>query len=326
MLDTSGSTGNPKGAVITHANLAAFVSWALPAFNLGPNDRLLSHAPLQFDLSFFDIFASAAGSATFNVSTAVAFVASAAGAKVLKSGSAAYNSSCGSLDVLRALEIPMPEDEAMLADMVCEFGIGFIPASRYTVLLRRMAAIVLPLAFRDVAGFVNTVGPLLCPYQVSVQMIGVSRFEHLDVFSDAVIRLACAKTLLVQAEIGMDELCSIGDNHCRLIDGGVQSFTLSAERLGFSGGAASQLAGGDVTLNAVILREILTGRRKGAARDTVVLNSGALLFVAGITPSIEAGIQRCAEAIDDGKAFGQLERLIEWGRKARGRHASVPAH
>lgn len=63
ILYTSGSTGNPKGAVITHANLAAFVSWVLPAFNLGPNDRLLSHAPLQFDLSFFDIFASAAASA-----------------------------------------------------------------------------------------------------------------------------------------------------------------------------------------------------------------------------------------------------------------------
>lgn len=63
ILYTSGSTGNPKGAVITHANLAAFVSWALPAFNLGPNDRLLSHAPLQFDLSFFDIFASSAASA-----------------------------------------------------------------------------------------------------------------------------------------------------------------------------------------------------------------------------------------------------------------------
>lgn len=63
ILYTSGSTGNPKGAVITHGNLAAFVSWALPAFNLGPNDRLLSHAPLQFDLSFFDIFASAAASA-----------------------------------------------------------------------------------------------------------------------------------------------------------------------------------------------------------------------------------------------------------------------
>lgn len=272
-----------------------------------------------------NIVGTGGGIATFNVSTAAALVASAAGAKVLKSGSAAYNSKCGSLDVLRALEVPMPEDEAMLADMVCEFGIGFIPASRYTVLLRRIATMVLPVAFRDVAGFVNTVGPLLCPYQVSAQMIGVSRPEYLDIFSDVVMQLPCGKTLLVQAEIGMDELCSIGDNHLRLINGGVQSFTLSAGRMGFSGGAASQLAGGDVTLNAAILREILAGRRKGAARDTVVLNSGALLFVAGITPSIAAGIQRCAEAINDGKALGQLERLIEWERKARGRQASVLA-
>jgi anthranilate phosphoribosyltransferase len=255
----------------------------------------------------------------------VLVVASAAGAKVLKSGSTAYSSKCGSLDVLRALKVRMPEDEAILTNMVRELGIGFIPGSHYTVLLRRMAAMVLPLAFRDVAGFVNTVGPLLCPYQVSAQLIGASRFEHLDVFGDAVTRLMCPKTLLVQADIGMDEFCSIGTNHCRLIDGGVQSFTLSAEHVGFAGGTATNLVGGDVTENTAIFLEILMGRRKGVARDTVVLNSGALLFVAGITPSIETGVQRSADAIDEGKALGQLERVIDWRRKVLDRQASLSA-
>ena len=270
-----------------------------------------------------NIVGTGGGMTTFNISTAAAFVASAAGAKVLKSGSTAYSSQCGSLDVLRALEVPIPEDEAILADMVRELGIGFISASHYAVLLRRLAAMVLPLAFRDVAGFVNTVGPLLCPYQVSAQMIGVSRIEYLDVFADAVMRLMRAKTLLVRADIGMDELCSLGVNHCRLIEGNMRSFVLSGESLGFAGGSPTHLAGGDAAQNAAILREVLAGRRPGVARDTVILNSGALLFIAGITADIKTGIQRAADAIDAGKALGQLERVINWGRKGLGRGASV---
>jgi anthranilate phosphoribosyltransferase len=270
-----------------------------------------------------NIVGTGGGMTTFNISTAAAFVASAAGAKVLKSGSTAYSSQCGSLDVLRALEVPVPEDEAMLAAMVRELGIGFISASHYPVLLRRLAAMSLPLAFRDIAGFVNTVGPLLCPYQVSAQMIGVSRFEFLDVFADAVMRLMRTKTLLVRAGIGMDELCSFGANHCRLIDGSVRSFMLSAEGLGFAGGSPAQLAGGDVANNAAILREVLAGSRQGAARDTVVLNSAALLFIAGVTPDIKTGIRRAADAIDGGRALGQLERVIDWGREVVGPRASV---
>lgn len=271
-----------------------------------------------------NIVGTGGGLSTFNISTAAAFVAAAAGARVLKSGSAAYSSQCGSLEVLRALKVPVPANAAMLAAMVGELGIGFIPASHYAPLLRRMAASILPLEWRDVAGFVNTVGPLLCPYRVAAQVIGVSRLEYLDVFTDAMTRLALPKTLLVHAHSGMDELSSIAANHARLIDGGVRSLSLSAEHLGFAPGAGSDLAGGDVAENAAILRAVLAGRRKGAARDTVVLNSGALVFVAGVTPSFEMGIQRSSDAIDDGRALAQLERVVAWGRKPPCR-ASVSA-
>ena len=273
-----------------------------------------------------NIVGTGGGIATFNISTAAALVASAAGATVLKSGSRAYSSQCGSLDVLRALEVPMPEDAAILADMVRELRIGFIPASHYSGLLRRMAAMVLPLTFRDIAGFINTVGPLLCPYQVSAQVIGVSKFEHLDVFADAVMRLPHPKTLLVQAAIGMDEFSSIGANHCRLIDGDdIQSFTLVAEQLGFAASNLNHLAGGAVRENTAILREVIGGRRTGVARDTVVLNSAALLFIGDITPSIEAGIQRSIDAIDSGKALWQLEHVIAWGCSVAGRRTAVSA-
>ena len=270
---------------------------------------------LQGSEGAVNIVGTGGGIRTFNISTASAIVASAAGAKVLKSGSTAYNSQCGSLDVLRALEVPMVNDQAELSDMVEELGIGFIPSSHYSKIIQRLAAIVVPLVFRDIAGFINKVGPLLCPYQVSAQVIGVSQPEYLSIFSGVVSQLQCAKTLLVQAEIGLDEFSSIGVNHCRLIDEKIKYFSFSNTAEPVSKQRITQLEGGDILKNTVILREILSGKRKGEARDTVVLNSAAVLYMAGITPTIEAGIKRAGDVIDQGKAIYQLESIISWGRE-----------
>lgn len=301
---------------LSSSNIANFVSFVR---------RVSPLKLLRGSEGAINIVGTGGGISTFNISTATALVASAAGVKVLKSGSAAYSSKCGSLDVLRALKVPMPEDEDTLAEMFNEFGIGFIPVSHYSILLRRMATMVVPLAFRDIAGFVNIVGPLICPYQVSAQMIGVSRHEYLDIFEKVTKQLKSPKTLLVRSDVGMDELCSIGVNHCRYVDSGDQSrsFTLPAKDYGFDVGNLSDLAGGNVMENSALLREVISGKRKGAARDTVILNSGALLYVAGTAPSISAGVERAQQVIDDGKALEQLERIVNWGQKTLGRQVSL---
>ena len=262
---------------------------------------------------------------TFNISTAAAFVASAAGAKVLKSGSAAYSSQCGSLDVLDALAVPMPTSESQLTDMVGKFGLGFIPASHYGLLLKQLIVKALPLPFRDIAGFVNTIGPLLCPYQVSGQLIGVGRLEHMEVFSEVFARRKPPKTLLVHADCGMDEFCSIGVNYSRLISEDMQRFSISSRDFGFGGGSLANLSGGTIPENAKILREVLAGQRHGEPRDTVVLNSAALLFLAGVALSIEDGIRLAALTIDDGKAIRQLDRIVEWGSRLASNKRPVAA-
>ena len=272
-------------------------------------------APLAGGEDAVNICGTGGGLATFNISTAAAFLASAAGARVLKSGSSAYSSRCGSLDVLRALRVPTPDDPALLAEMLATLGIGFVPASHYTPLLRRMAGMVVPLAFRDLAGFINTIGPLLCPYWVSAQLVGVGRAGHLDVVEEALRRLGCSKTLLVHAEIGLDELVSLGANDCRLIDGDIRRFTLHPHQFQFAGGALGELAGGTVDDNAAILRAVLAGGRRGAARDTVLLNSGVLLYLGGLCPNIERGVARAAEVLDQGEGLAQLERVVAWGQR-----------
>lgn len=257
---------------------------------------------------------------TFNISTAAAFVASAAGAKVLKSGSAAYSSQCGSLDVLQALGVPMPESEAQMAEMVGEFNLGLIPPSHYGPLLKQLFIKALPIAFRDIAGFVNTIGPLLCPYQVSGRLVGVGQPQYLDVFSTFYAQHQQQNTLLVYADCGMDEFCSIGINHYRLVDAGIQRWELSTRKLGFGHGELGELAGGAPLENAAILRSILSNQRLGEARNTVVLNSAALLFLANKAASIEAGIQLAETAITEGAALNQLNRLVDWGSRLKSKN------
>jgi anthranilate phosphoribosyltransferase len=253
------------------------------------------------------------GISTFNISTAAAFVASAAGAKVLKSGTSAYSSQCGSLDVLDALGVPLPTYESQLVEMVDKFGLGFIPTSHYGLLLKHLIVKALPLSFRDIAGFINTIGPLLCPYEVSAQLMGVGYLEHMEVFCKVFAKHKPTKTLLVHADCGMDEFCSIGLNSCRLIGEDSQRFSVSSRSFGFGSGLLADLAGGTINENAQILREVLSGQRQGVDRDTVVLNSAAVLFLSGVSPSIEDGVRLSALTIDEGKAIQQLDRIVEWG-------------
>jgi anthranilate phosphoribosyltransferase len=277
--------------------------------------------PLKGAEGSVNIVGTGGGSvSTFNISTAAAFVASAAGAKVLKSGSMAYSSQCGSLDVLSALGVPMQLSESQLSDMIGEFGLGFIPASHYSPLLKQLVIKALPIPFRDIAGFINLIGPLLCPYHVSGQLIGIGHLDHFDVFRYVLTQSigVSQKTLLVHAESGMDELCSIGKNLCHLISADNQRFTLSSTDLGFRGDHLVNLAGGSVSENVTILRDVLSGGRRDEARDTVILNSAALLFLAGISSSIHDGIQLAGLTIDKGNAISQLERVVEWGSQLDG--------
>ncbi len=119
-----------------------------------------------------NIVGTGGGIATFNISTTSAFIASAAGAKVLKSGSYRYNSQSGSLDVLTALGLNIHLNLQALEKMLAETGIGFINPNMYSPLLRRLAIAILPLELKDIGGFINTIGPLICPVHVKGQIRG----------------------------------------------------------------------------------------------------------------------------------------------------------
>jgi anthranilate phosphoribosyltransferase len=266
-----------------------------------------------------NIVGTGGGRPTFNISTAAALVAAAAGATVVKSGSRAYTSESGSIDVLCALRIPLPGDPGELAAMVRDTGIGFASEAHGSPVLRRLAASIHPLPWRDVAGFVNTIGPLLSPYAAAGQVIGVARGAHFAAIALAARRLGARRTLLVHCSLGLDELCSFAPNRAEWID--VDSGPELAS--GPAGaGELGDLAGGDPARNAEIVTDILHGRLRGAARDTVVLNAGAALVVAGAAVTIADGASRAGDAIDSGAARACLARVAAWRAAAPRAEAS----
>jgi anthranilate phosphoribosyltransferase len=206
----------------------------------------------------------------------------------------------------------MPRDGTELEQMLLATGLGFVPESHAAPVLRRIAASVYPLALRDVGGFVNTIGPLLCPYRVSGQVIGVSRRDDFDVLAEAILALDLRRTLLVRSTSGMDELCSVTTNRAEWIDGHRLSIDIATEDLGFVRGTWQDLAGADAAHNAEALRGIIGGTRVGPSRDTVVLNAGAALLVAGVASSIADGVRRAARAIESGQALSKLNLITAW--------------
>ena len=278
---------------------------------VGYMDRTFPRRQLADSTNTVNIVGTGGGIETFNISTTAAFVASAAGAVVLKSGSYSYNSRSGSLDVLSALGISPTRDPHALEDMLDAIGLAFVSPDSYAPLLKRMAISILPLPFKQIGKFINTIGPMLCPYITTGQVTGVARKEHLSVLAGAMCRLERTNSVVVHAEIGMDEFSSIGNNHYIVVgkDGDMRHHACSGTGLGFQNAELKALEGGSPQTNARLLNEILCGELSGAARDTVLLNSAAMLHVAGVVSSFESGIELAKDALKSGLAKEKL-RLV----------------
>jgi anthranilate phosphoribosyltransferase len=275
--------------------------------------------PLAGARQAVNIVGTGGGVATFNISTAAALVARAAGAVVLKSGSRAFSSESGALNVLHELGIATPREASGLELMIQELGISFVSEAHSAPVLRRLVANVQPLSWRDIGGFVNTVGPLLLPYDCAGQLVGVARHDQFDTLAEAVRALATRPTLLVHSYVGMDELCSFADNRAAWVHEQPVSLTVPLEKLRFGRGELHDLAGGPPAQSAARIRGVLSGRVHGAARETVALNAGVLLLVAEIASSIEDGVERARSSIEDGSAARILERVQRWSQS----HAPV---
>ncbi len=244
---------------------------------------------------------------TFNISTAAAIVVAGAGAQVVKHGNRSVSSHCGSADVLEALGVKIDAPPAVVQRAVDEAGIGFCfaptfhPATRHAAEARKLLGV--PTAF-------NLLGPLTNPGRVRFQVVGVARPELTELIARALQQLGAARAWVVHGADGLDELSTTGYTKVSECHGQVvRTFYLHPSEVGLPKATPADLRGGDATHNASLIRAVLAGET-GPARDVVLLNAGAALFICGHAAGLKQGIALAAAAIDDGRAARTLAALV----------------
>lgn len=251
---------------------------------------------------------------TFNISTTSSFVVAGAGLVVAKHGNRAASGRCGSADVLECCGVNLNLSPERIEESIAELGIGFLFAQNFHPAMRRVAPLRKQLGIRTIF---NLLGPLTNPAGAGCVLLGVYAPQLTEMFAETLRELGCRRAMIVHGYDGMDELTVT--THSRvteLIDDRIRTRDLFPE-LYFGGELADprELRGGDATQNADILRRILSGKIRGAKRNIVLLNSGAAIYCAGKSSSLEEGIRSATESIETGSALAKLNDLIEYSNR-----------
>ncbi len=247
------------------------------------------------------------GAGTFNVSTASMFVAAAAGCHVAKHGNRSVSSRSGSADVLEAAGVRLDLTPAQVAQCVRDCGVGFMFAPGHHGAMKHAIA---PRRELGVRTLFNILGPLTNPAGVPNQVLGVFGEELLIPLAEVLQRLGSHHVMVVHSRDGLDEI-SIGDNTevAELKGGEILRFTLRPEDYGLARAHldAIRVTGPEDSLK--LLLAVLDGQA-GPARDIVLLNAGAAIYVSGVTDSLTEGVRWAGAAIDSGEARHRFERLV----------------
>jgi anthranilate phosphoribosyltransferase len=252
------------------------------------------------------------GAHTFNISTAAAFVAAGAGVPVVKHGNRGVSSRCGSADVLTALGVNFTQSPERHAEIVENVGISFFFAPDHHPAMKYVMAARQDLGCRTVF---NILGPLANPAGAQAQVVGVYSPALTAPIAEVLRVLGLRRAMVVHGS-GLDEITTTGETMISELDLGViRSSTIRCESYGIRPAEVADLAGGDPDYNAQIIREILDGE-KGAARDIVLMNAAAAIYVGGEARDLHEGIQSASDAIDSGNALSRLDSLVEATRSA----------
>ena len=257
-------------------------------------------------------------SGTINISSAASLVLAACGVPVAKHGNRSVSSRCGSADVFEALGVHVAASPATAARCLAETGVTFLFAPTFHPSMRHAAPTRRELGLRTAF---NLLGPLTNPAGPTRQLVGVPRPELTELLARALHLLGAERAWVVHGADGIDEISLAG--HTKVSEcwhGGVRTFYIHPADYGLRKAPLSALAGGGAGDNAAAILHILNGA-EGPARDVVVLNVAAALFVAGRVPSVRDGLGVAADAIDTGRARETLDALVSTSRAGHGEPA-----
>lgn len=247
------------------------------------------------------------GISTFNVSTASAFVASAAGARVAKHGGRSVSSTCGSADVLEKLGVNLNLTPEQVAQCVDTIGIGFMFAPNFHGAMKYAAPVRRELGVRTMF---NVLGPLTNPAGAENQVLGVFHADLVGIMARVLQRLGSRHVLVVHGADGMDELSINGVSHVgELKNGEISEYTVTPEQFGMQRASNELLKVANVDEACAMLRGVLNNQ-PGAPRDIVQLNAGAAIYVSGRSATLAEGIATAGATLASGAAAAKLDELI----------------
>jgi anthranilate phosphoribosyltransferase len=251
----------------------------------------------------------------FNISTVASLVAAGAGAHVAKHGNRAASGKCGSADVLEALGVRIDLGPDEIAACVREVGIAFMFAPRFHPAMRHAGPVRREIGIRT---FFNLLGPLANPARVRHIVIGVPSPEFGERIAQVLAELGTERGLVVHGADGLDEISPTGPSRTwEVRSGQVREGTIDPAALGLPRASIDEILSGDPPANAATARAILAGEQ-GSRRNTVILNAGAALMVAGLATDMREGMVLAARSIDTGAAEGTLERWAATSQRLGG--------
>ena len=274
--------------------------------------RALRAADLPFDRPDY-LFADSCGtggdgSGTINLSTAVAFVAAAAGLPVAKHGNRSVTSRCGSADVLEQLGVKLDCPAEISRRALDEAGLCFLFAPLYHPGLRHAGPVRRALGIRTI---MNILGPCVNPAEPKVQLLGVAEERLIEPVARTLAALGVERAMVVHGA-GLDEVALHGETKAMLLaDGALAPLTIAPEDVGFARTPLASIQGGGPEENAERLRALLYGYGSTAERQAVALNAGALLFTAGRAGTLREGAEAALGILGTGAGYRLLQALVE---------------
>ncbi|QLG29469.1 anthranilate phosphoribosyltransferase [Halorarum halophilum] len=245
---------------------------------------------------------------TINVSTTSAIVAAGAGVTVAKHGNYSVSSSSGSADVLEVAGVKVDSEPPAVEAAIERDGIGFMLAP---VFHPAMKAVIGPRKELGMRTLFNILGPLTNPAGAEAQVLGVYDPDLVPLLAEALTHMPTERALVVHGD-GADEIALHGPSIVAEVDGDdVTEYTLTPEDVGLERAPVSDIAGGSPEENARDLEGIVTGEVTGPKRNVILVNAGAAIYVAGEAASVEEGVERAANAIDEGDAGDTLAAMRE---------------
>ena len=248
------------------------------------------------------------GTSTFNVSTASSFVAAGAGANVAKHGNRSVSSNSGSADLLEQAGANLSLSSEQVAEVIAKAGVGFMFAPMHHSAMKHAIG---PRKEMGVRTIFNVLGPLTNPAGVKRQVVGVFASDLTEVLANVFKQLGSEHTMVVHSEDGMDEISIAAPTRIsELKDGAVSTYQISPEEFGLQRAQIEDIVVADAEESLNMINAVRNGVA-GPAKDIVVLNAGAAIYISGLVATLAQGVAAALDSIESGKAKLAMQAYVQ---------------